>query len=459
MVSKLLFAACLSAAPALAWDRHQALTQAALEHEKGLDEVVKVTSVEEYLKATFGAGCTLEKAKETIFDGVGRDFVFFYQSNVPATFKADWVNGNNLLTLDPKSAYSEHDPNNLGGSVVAKSVIATYSDEPDWKMDDDVPRLAKANVIENANSGTATRALRHFWTPGEEMLGIELGKGQETDVRAQLYYELALIAFESNQPYWGYRLLGNAVHYIQDMSQPFHVLLVINNDMLDFPAAIHRLICDVDRNLTKKYPTSGALLCKNDETLSAAVIDSAWYVGTYHAIFEEFALALLQENGFATREFVSGEAEDMVPLAWRKEPAAPLNVKSIIAQTQTQILTRATQTGEEVVATFGRRYVRNRPVCEQTLIDMGHADSREYKMGQSYYLIDPSVTIGQFQHRAKLLALTNSLLRAGSTWTRQFIRQATGPRAPALKSELKAMKARLSTECSRGSGARPKTLN
>ncbi|MCY1439895.1 hypothetical protein D9M71_561470 [compost metagenome] len=43
------------------------------------------------------------------------------------------------------------------------------------------------------------------------------------EVRVYQYLGLARFAFESGHPYWGFRFLGWALHYIQDMTQPYHV--------------------------------------------------------------------------------------------------------------------------------------------------------------------------------------------------------------------------------------------
>lgn len=438
--------------PAQSWDKHQVLTRAALANETTLDRLVEVVPIERYLKSTFGERCTWAHARDTVFDGVGRDFQLVYQSQVPYSFEAEWEKGNNILTLRPEAGSSETDPQRLGSRVSAREVIATYSDEPDWKMDDDVARLLSANLVAEANSGTATRALRHFWTPNEEFMGVNLGKGQETDHRMQLYYLLAMLAFENGHDYWGYRLLGNAVHYLQDMTQPFHVQLIINTDMLDVPVALHRLMCDVDRDLTARYPQSGPARCKLEETISKSIIESGWYVGTYHGLFEDFALALLEANAFLARDVVAEDSTEFQPLRWRGEGSALLDVKSVIRQAQMQTVEYAPKTGEMVLAAFGSGYVRNRQRCELALTQMGQSRSREYLMGASYYLVDPSsVSESQFRNRAALVKLTQALQRVGATWARQFVREALAPRTDAAKAELQKLRQRLTMRCSSSS--------
>ena len=447
---KLLLLVVLSASPlAHAWDKHQVLTRAALAKEKALDRPVTVVPIEEYLTRNFGEGCTWEKAKDAVFDGVGRDFELYYQSQVPYSFRAEWDRANNILTLSPDAGFYEADLQRMGRTVSAREVLSVYSDEPDWKLDDDVKRLTSSNAIAEANSGTATRAMRHFWTPNEVFMGVDLSKGQETDQRFQLYYELALIAFDSGQDYWGYRLLGNAVHYLEDMTQPFHVLLIINTDMLDMPVAIHRLLCDVDRNLSTRFPDAGEPRCQRDETLARQIIESAWYVGTYHGLFEDFALALLETNAFAGREVVAQDSTDFQPLRWRTGQSPLLDLKSVLRQVQVQTVVQAQELGSEVFSTFGKSYVRNRQACELALTQMGQSNSPEYRMGSSYYLLDAhTVTNAQFQHRQKLIAMTQSYQRAAATWSRQLVRETTAPQSAAAKAEISRLRAKLKARCS-----------
>jgi hypothetical protein len=280
-------------------------------------------------------------------------------------------------------------------------------------------------------------------------MGVKLDKGQETDERMQLYYQLALLAFDSGEDYWGYRLLGNAVHYLQDMSQPYHVKLIINLEMLDLSKAIHRVLCDVDRNLSTRFPDAGEARCQLDENTSKAVIDGAWYVGTYHGLFEDFALALLETNGFSGREYVLHDTTDVAALTWRASENAPLlDLKSVIRQAQAHIVPLAEKTAEENVAAFGKRYIGSQATCEEALRDMGTHETREYRMGSSYYLVDgDTMKNAQFQGRNRLVELTHSLLRIGATWTRQFVYEATRPRSAATTAELDAFRQRLKARC------------
>ncbi len=44
-------------------------------------------------------------------------------------------------------------------------------------------------------------------------------------LRAHQYSSLAIFAFKTGHPYWGWRFTGMALHYVQDLTQPYHARL------------------------------------------------------------------------------------------------------------------------------------------------------------------------------------------------------------------------------------------
>jgi hypothetical protein len=42
--------------------------------------------------------------------------------------------------------------------------------------------------------------------------------------RAQVFYELAMRAKQAGHYYWSFRFLANALHYVEDVTQPFHAV-------------------------------------------------------------------------------------------------------------------------------------------------------------------------------------------------------------------------------------------
>jgi hypothetical protein len=45
-------------------------------------------------------------------------------------------------------------------------------------------------------------------------------------LRVHQFFTLAELAFRTGHPYWGWRFAGNAIHYVQDLTQPYHASLL-----------------------------------------------------------------------------------------------------------------------------------------------------------------------------------------------------------------------------------------
>jgi len=124
------------------------------------------------------------------------------------------------------------------GAVVSPAqVMATANDEPDMGMD----------VGLFSNNGTAYGARYGF---GEQPFGNpNLSYGSQAPFhmgfyhldwltrtaqpsllktypmwRIVLYDRLAQVAFKTGHPYWGWRFMGWAMHYLGDLTQPYHAL-------------------------------------------------------------------------------------------------------------------------------------------------------------------------------------------------------------------------------------------
>src|SRR5205823_6149883 len=118
-----------------------------------------------------------------------------------------------------------------------RDVLAVYSDEPDWGLDDDVARL-RGKGVSQAGEGMSTRMLRHFWYQGESVAGVDFGKDQEPDRRAQLYYELALVAFAAEEPYWVYDFLVDSNGWYEKTQAVEALPWRGNGPLLDLPQVI-----------------------------------------------------------------------------------------------------------------------------------------------------------------------------------------------------------------------------
>ena len=122
-----------------------------------------------------------------------------------------------------------------GEPVVALKVLASGSFEPDFGLDinlfDDNPgnwgrtyafgKLPFGNPKLNFSS----QAPFHMGFYQEDKIlyvAAPFLKRTFPLVRVNQFAELSALAFKSGHPYWGWRFAGLTLHYVQDLSQPYH---------------------------------------------------------------------------------------------------------------------------------------------------------------------------------------------------------------------------------------------
>lgn len=199
----------------LAWEGHALITRLAIEDIPAVHQDVPVVSLESYLKAVG-------------FEGSERDFLRDLEVNQNAglSFKAGEI---------------------TGGSIELARVLEIYSDEPDHGMDQELfgqyPSLWKQDYVYmgGLEKGTPSQSFRHmYWPSGYFKLPPSGGKEPvydpkslgEAPARAQFFFEKSLEAFRRGHPYWGARFLAWSLHYLQDLTQPFHAEQLPSRDFI-----------------------------------------------------------------------------------------------------------------------------------------------------------------------------------------------------------------------------------
>jgi len=100
----------------------------------------------------------------------------------------------------------------IGEKVKASSILINYSDEPDWNLDTNL-NLNKIQALTGGSQG-----YRHMYF---SVFGGLLKAG-EAPKRANHFFEMSKIAFGKGDNYWGFRFTARAIHYLEDISQPYH---------------------------------------------------------------------------------------------------------------------------------------------------------------------------------------------------------------------------------------------
>jgi hypothetical protein len=205
----------LAAVPAHAWSDHFRITRQAL---LGLPELAG----REVVVTPFQA--VLDRAPQLLWElgyEQGKSF-------------------NETLEIRKEFTFAFKAGEEVGKPVSALDVLSTYSDEPDWQMDQQLfddgeyPELWKPEyAMMGGKKGVPSQAFRHMywrslsWREPLQTLHLppqtffrSMGEAPE---RARVFVTLSRAA--SNVPgleYWAVRFLADALHYLEDVSQPFH---------------------------------------------------------------------------------------------------------------------------------------------------------------------------------------------------------------------------------------------
>ena len=291
--------------PALGWGLHYLVTDRSLE-KISLPESIPVKPIEIFLtdqalglKDLFNEYAFWAKShhsnrfKEIPFDPKKPNLLTFLKSARlnPRTqfFQVNRVMPNEPLTgkeitlaaLSPYEKKEKHFTFNFrdvsGEKVSARSILRTFSDEPDWWFDGDLFQIPEYGYGKKpyGQEGGSSGAPFHMLFRHENLLvrtfAPELTEGM-TDERVELFGRLAKLAFKSGHPYWGYRFSAWSIHYIQDLCQPYHSSAVPSASLLYYL----RFVLSFDKEKFKA--------------------DTTQLVANRHYLYEDFAKLILQDS-------------------------------------------------------------------------------------------------------------------------------------------------------------------
>ncbi len=154
-----------------------------------------------------------------------------------------WLEHDAVSTLPQKGSPSKRFvPLQAGDQVSALSVVATATEEPDFGLDlnlwDDSPsKWGMTYGFGNLPFGNpaldfATQAPFHMGFFHEDGLIYKAAPFVSKTfplLRIHQFSTLATLALRTGHPYWGWRFAGLALHYVQDLTQPYHASLAPGN--------------------------------------------------------------------------------------------------------------------------------------------------------------------------------------------------------------------------------------
>lgn len=125
-----------------------------------------------------------------------------------------------------------------GEAVAPLAVLASASDEPDYGLDLNLwadspsewgPAYGFGKIpFGNPHLSFSTQAPFHMGYYHESpVIYLAAGFLKRTYplLRIHQYESLSRLAFRTGHPYWGWRFAGLALHYLQDLTQPYHASL------------------------------------------------------------------------------------------------------------------------------------------------------------------------------------------------------------------------------------------
>ena len=134
---------------------------------------------------------------------------------------------------------------NVGDRVPALAVVASASDEPDYGLDinlweDSPSEWGKVYGLGKLPFGNpalsySTQAPLHMGFYHQDWLIFKAApfiKRTLPMLRVYQYSTLSSLAFQTGHAYWGWRFAGLALHYVQDLTQPYHASLAPGDSSL-----------------------------------------------------------------------------------------------------------------------------------------------------------------------------------------------------------------------------------
>lgn len=191
--------------------------------------------------------------------------------------------------------------------VTLRSILITFADEPDWIMDHhlwEIEEYGYGKQPYGEPEGESSKAPFHMQFLHEPWIARKFAsfllEGMTVD-RIVLFTNLAKFAKERGHEYWAYRFLAWAIHYYQDLAQPYHAQAVPEADFWYYL----RYIFSFDK---KGFQQRTTQLLKNK-----------------HFIYEDFVSVYLEKSFLAPDEITNE-----LSVSLKKEPILFTNFENFL---------------------------------------------------------------------------------------------------------------------------------
>ena len=242
-----------------------------------------------------------------------------------------------------------------GDQVLPLAVLASAADEPDYGLDinlwgDSPSDWGKiygfgALPFGNPTLNFSTQAPFHMGFYHEERiiyLAAAFIKKTFPLLRAHQFSGLAALAFRTGHPYWGWRFTGLALHYVQDLTQPYHASLSPGNSalklvginllaMAGFPRLKNEMIVLLSNRHLALENYQHQLLYKAALVQQETAIEKALRGGAADASYppwsDRYVLDVVTSQSHAYGVKLTGLLIDAMPAQYVSDPAFDFGVK------------------------------------------------------------------------------------------------------------------------------------
>jgi len=231
-------------------------------------------------------------------------------------------------SLSSKVSHGNCGPNtrvSIGDLLAGSSV-----DDPDKGIDQNLPAsiasIADPNGDRNWMGGTqgfTSQGFRHMYFGGWKILSHPLSTFQipfravgQSPNRVQLMAQKAKDLIKAGQIAWGTRLLGWALHYVQDLTQPFHAVQLVNLRMVPWSELF-------------SWPPGKAFERLRKETTRI--------VTNFHWAYEGYTLNRIQVGDESPFKTCLSEPEKYVQINFDLKSQSPLNLAHWVSEASIEL--------------------------------------------------------------------------------------------------------------------------